>query len=100
MKKIIFKSAVALTIVLTMASCFTQQHIVGQGGSGAPVEKRQWFALFGLVPLNTVDSKAMAGGKQNYTITTQETFLDGVISLFTSFVTVAPRTVIVNPGSN
>jgi len=51
--------------------------------------------LFGLVPLNEVDSKALAGGAEDYTITTKFKFVDHVIGFFTSIVTVRPMTVTV-----
>lgn len=93
MKKI--TSIIMLVVVLvTFAGCYTQTHIVGDGASGSQkVETRQWFALWGLVPISEVNSKAMAAGANDYTIVTETTFLDGVISIFTGIVTIAPRTV-------
>jgi len=95
MKKLKFTfSILSLVFILLLSSCYTTTHIVGSGGStGEVVEKRQWFALFGLVPINTVDSKQMAGGKTDYTITTTHTFIDQLIGAFTSIVTVAPMTI-------
>ena len=85
-----------LVIAIAMSSCFTQEHVVGNGASGGnSTSQKQWFILWGLVPLNQVDSKAMAGGAKDYTIKTQESFIDGVIGMFTGIVTVAPRTVTV-----
>ena len=49
--------------------------------------------MFGLVPLNEVKTKDMAAGATNYTIKTQATFVDGLISIITSIVTVSCRTV-------
>jgi hypothetical protein len=69
-------------------------HQVGTGGSGGPTtEERQWWALWGLVPINSVDSHTMAGSRQNYTATTQFTPLDVLISFFTQFVTVYVQTI-------
>jgi hypothetical protein len=81
-----------LAILLT--SCMTLIHEVGTGAStGVTTEKKQWYALWGLVPINTVDSKAMAGGASNYRIKSQVKFIDYVISAFTSIVTVNVQTV-------
>lgn len=78
----------------TLSSCMTLVHTVGDGAKGnTTVEQRQWYALWGLVPINEVDSKAMAQGAENYTIKSQATFVDGVITFFTSIVTVTVQTV-------
>ncbi len=52
-----------------------------------------WYVLWGLVPITEVDSQAMAGGATDYTVQTQFTFVDIIIGIFTSIVTVQPRTV-------
>lgn len=85
---------VLLVFLFSYAGCYTQTHIVGDGAQGTQkVEKRQWFALWGLVPISEVDSKTMAEGAEDYTITTETTFIDGLISVFTGIVTIGPRTV-------
>jgi hypothetical protein len=61
--------AMAMVVIL-FSSCYTLTHTVGSGGSGGEkIEKRAWYVLWGLVPLNTVESKAMAGNATNYTVT-------------------------------
>ena len=81
-------------LALLLSSCMTLTHVVGNGAtSGVSTEKKQWYALWGLVPINTVDSKAMAGGATSYTIKSQVKFIDYVISAFTSFVTINVQTV-------
>jgi len=81
-------------LVFLLSSCMTLTHVVGNGASsGVSTEKKQWYALWGLVPINTVDSKAMASGSTNYTIKSQVKFIDYVISAFTSIVTVNVQTV-------
>jgi len=92
MKKTV--SLLLLASMLIMVGCSTHMHVVGDGAKGGTKDSaRQWYILFGLVPLNDVNSKAMAGGASNYTIKTQATFLDGVIGIFTGIVTVSCRTV-------
>ncbi|RYF96498.1 MAG: hypothetical protein EOO00_02545 [Chitinophagaceae bacterium] len=87
--------ALALVVVL-FSSCYTLTHTVGSGGSGGEkIEKRAWYVLWGLVPLNTVESKAMAGNANNYTVTTSHTALDVIINIFTGIVTVGSQTVTV-----
>ena len=87
-------SVVALFALLT--GCATNIHGIGSGPAGSDVlEKRQWYILFGLVPINTVDTAAMAGTATNYEITTQQSVLDIVFNIFTSYVTITSRTVTV-----
>jgi len=72
----------------------TLTHTVGTGGSaGATVEKKQLYALWGLVPINDVNSKEMAGESANYTIKSQVKFIYYIITAFTSIVTVNVQTV-------
>jgi len=85
---------VALAIAVMFTACHTTVHTVGNGSSkGQKESERQWYALFGLVQLNDVDSKQLAGSTEDYTITTQHTFVDGLISAFTGVVTISCQTV-------
>ena len=95
MKKVI--AAILLVVFcFVMVGCFTIQHQVGKGAqTGVSVEKKQWFFLWGLVPLNNVNTNQMAGGATDYTIKTEQNVVDVVIGLFTGYVTVYPRTVTV-----
>ena len=93
MKKMVYLMAL-LICLLTVSSCYTLTHQVGSGAQGgATVEKRHWYVLYGLVPLIEVDSQAMAEGAADYTITSQHTFLDLVISAITGVVTIQTKTV-------
>ena len=83
-------------VVILFSSCMTLTHTVGTGGKGGEkIEKRAWYILFGLVPLNTVESKAMAGNATDYTVVTQRSALDVIINIFTGIITVASQTVTV-----
>ena len=85
-----------LASMFLFSGCFTHQHIVGDGPqTGITEETREWFILWGLVPINEVDSSEMAAGASDYKITTEHNALDVIISFFTSIVTVYPRTVTV-----
>lgn len=89
--------AVGLIVLLIgMTGCAAHIHKIGNGATGTQVEQqRQWYILFGLVPLNNVDSHAMAAGASDYEIKTEQSFLDVVMNIFTSVVTVNSRTVTV-----
>ncbi len=85
---------IAVLMAFAFASCMTLNHTVGDGAkTGVEVSAKQWYVLWGLVPLNDVNSQAMAAGASDYTITTQYTFVDAIISSFTSIVTVNVQTV-------
>jgi hypothetical protein len=47
------------------------------------------------VPINKVDTNAMAAGATNYQIKTEASALDVIINIFTEYVTVMSRTVTV-----
>lgn len=93
MKRLV--SLLMLTAMLFVSvACYTHHHVVGTGAKGNSVTtEKQWYAIFGLVPINKVDTKAMSGGANDYEITTEQTFLDSIISAFTSFVTISCQTV-------
>ena len=97
MKKAKLKfTALMLGVMFLFASCATHVHNVGSGAQGNnKMEERQWYVLWGLVPINEVDTHEMAGDAENYTITTEQATLDVIINLFTTYVTVVSRTVTV-----
>jgi predicted small secreted protein len=85
---------VVLIAMISLTGCYTMKHTVGAGAKGSQTESaKQWFALWGLVALNNPDTKEMAHGATDYTIMTQQSFLDGLIGMFTMAVTIQPRTV-------
>jgi len=98
---------IAITLIISMLfiSCATHVHTVGYGPqSGVKATARQYYLLWGLVPINTIDTNEMAGldinGKQieNYEIQTQVGPLDVVInsvSFFTIGMILTSRTVTV-----
>jgi len=87
---------VIVVLLLTLVGCAAHTHIVGDGAQGMQQqEARQWYILWGLVPINDVDSQMMAGNADNYTIHTETSFLDFVINIFTQWVSVTSRTVTV-----
>lgn len=90
-------SAIILIVgILFVVGCSTHIHKVGNGAQGNDMmEMRQWYVLFGLVPLNEVNTQAMAGEANDYEIKTEHTVLDFVINIFTGVVSVNSRTVTV-----
>ena len=94
MKRII--ASVLLISMLLMVGCAAHVHQIGKGGTGSDYEEmRQWYILFGLVPINDVDTNDMADGATDYTITTEYNPVDFVVSFFLGFVSISSRTVTV-----
>jgi hypothetical protein len=85
-----------VSILLVFMGCCTHIHKIGSGPAGNNmIEARQWYVLWGLIPINEVDSHAMAGGATNYEIRTEVTPIDFVIGMFVGVITVNSRTVTV-----
>ena len=92
----IFKSVAIVLTLLLFVGCTTHVHKIGTGPqSYKNDEERQWYVLWGLVPINEVDTKDMAGNADNYEIKTEVTPLDFLISIPASTVSVTSRTVTV-----
>ena len=101
MKKLI---PLLMLVVFVVASCAPHIHIVGEGALGMQTEtkrqwwqeqtetKRQWYIL-DLVPINEVDTNAMAGGAADYTIKTEANFVDVLIAVFVPVITARTVTV-------
>ena len=85
-----------LIMILLFIGCSTNIHTIGNGPQKNEVqEARQWYVLYGLVPLNEVNTQEMAGNATDYEIKTEQSFIDGLINCFTSAVSVTSRTVTV-----
>ncbi len=94
--KRLFGFTAVLVVCALLVGCSAHVHDVGNGARGLDIEQaRQWYVLFGLVPINEVDTNEMADGAANYTIETEQSFLDSVINMFTGMITVSSRTVTV-----
>lgn len=95
MKKIVSLIMVILFMCI-IVGCSTHLHTIGNGAQGVnEVESRQWYILFGLVPLNDTDTKEMAAGAVDYNVKTQQSALDVLMNMLTMWVTINSRTVTV-----
>lgn len=90
-------SATLLIIaMLFVIGCAAHTHKVGKGAQGYDITAaRQWYVLWGLVPINDADTNAMAAGATDYEITTSITPVDFIINAIGSYITVNCRTVTV-----
>jgi PBP1b-binding outer membrane lipoprotein LpoB len=87
---------VVLCGLVLFTGCYSMTHKVGNGGAGTETATRkQWFAFWGLLPMGKIDSQKMAKGATNYTVNTKWGFVDIVINIFTSWVTIYTRTITV-----
>ena len=82
MKKITL--IVSSILVLTLMACATHTHDVGKGAQGDVVKKGRQLWVINLVPINQVDTAAMAGDATDYTIQTQLDFVDILVTVFSS----------------
>ena len=94
MKKII--PMLLIMFAMVIVGCSAHVHTVGNGPQTGEVESaRQWYLLYGIIPINTVDTGAMAIGSDNYEITTVTGPIDILIGIPALYVTVSSRTVTV-----
>ena len=90
MKKLI----ISFSLVLLLSACATHSHVIGEGpSSGLTEEKRQYYGLYGLIPLNKVDTNAMVGGAANYKLETGAQPIDILIGAVGGSFTVTSRTI-------
>ena len=90
------KLSAAFLIVgmLFVIGCSAHVHKVGKGAQGYDVtEARQWYIVWGLVPINDVDTNVMAGEATDYEITTSYTPVDFIIGVVAGSITISSRTV-------
>ncbi|UUC44822.1 Bor family protein [Flavobacterium cerinum] len=84
MKKAFKALAVAFTASIMLTSCYTYTSVVGKGAQGnQKTTKWNHYVIYGLAPVGVSDSKEMAGGAQDYTVTTKQSFVNGLISAIT-----------------
>ena len=74
-----FFAIIAATSLLS--SCYSYTSVVGKGAKGN-TQVTQWnhYVIGGLAPVGVSDSKQMAGGAQDYTIFTRQSFVNGLIA--------------------
>jgi hypothetical protein len=96
MKKLLVVAMCLAVIALPLTGCMYLKHNVNGGASGGTqISERQWYALFGLIPLGQVDSAKMASGATTYTVESQHTIIDFLINIVTGYVTIYSQTVTV-----
>lgn len=91
MKKLVAALLCAITLSLT-TSCYSMHHTVGAGAQGNQEEsKRQWFALWGLVPITDSDSQDLAGDAKDYEVETEFSIINILLNILTGIVTITSQ---------
>ncbi|WP_040671034.1 Bor family protein [Nitritalea halalkaliphila] len=95
MKKLILNFSVVLLLLVSMSSCYTYTVTVGNGAqTGMTERKMNHYLIAGLAPVSVSDPKDLAKGAEDYDVTIQHTFIDGLIAAIT-FGIYTPTTTIV-----
>jgi uncharacterized protein YceK len=85
---------VVLLVSTLLIGCYTIKYQMGSGPqTGQVATAKQWYVLWGLVPINHVDVPTMIGNTTNYQYRSQLTFVDCVINCITGSVSVYCQTV-------
>lgn len=81
MKKTLKFLTIAVVSSALLTSCYSYTSVVGKGAQGN-TQVTQWnhYVIGGLAPVGVSDSKAMAGGAENYTVFTRHSFVNGLIA--------------------
>jgi hypothetical protein len=84
MKRTFKIMAIVFSMSIMLTSCFSYTSVVGKGAQGS-TKVTQWnhYVIGGLAPVGVSDSKEMAGGATDYSVTTKQTFVNGLIAALT-----------------
>jgi len=84
MKVTLLKTALVLAISGSLTSCYTQSYVVGNGPQkGVESTDKSHYLVYGLAPIKTADPTKMAGDTNDYSVTIQHTFVDGLLNALT-----------------
>ncbi len=93
MKKFILM-LVLVVFTLQMIGCASHIHTVGNGPQKNETTKKwQWYALWGLVPVNEVNTEQMAANSNDYQIKTEYKFSNVLVNMFGTYLSLHTRSV-------
>lgn len=83
-KKSLKLGAILLASATLLTSCYSYTTVVGEGAKGNS-EVKEWnhYVVYGLAPVGISDPKEMAGGASDYTVKTEMSFVNGLVSALT-----------------
>jgi hypothetical protein len=92
MKKKLIQLSAVLFVSLLMTSCYSYTTVVGDGSQGnQQISKWNHYLIGGLAPIDVSDPAVLAGGVQDYTVKTEMSFVNGLVSALTGGI-YAPTT--------
>ncbi|MDD2298267.1 MAG: Bor family protein [Fermentimonas sp.] len=92
MKKKLIQLSAVLFVSLLMTSCYSYTTVVGDGSQGnQQISKWNHYLIGGLAPIDVSDPAILAGGVQDYTVKTEMSFVNGLVSALTGGI-YAPTT--------
>lgn len=84
LKKTIKTMTVVFAASMLLTSCYSYTSVVGEGAKGnSQTTKWNHYVVYGLAPVGISDSKQMAGGAEDYTVHTRQSFVNGLVSALT-----------------
>jgi hypothetical protein len=84
MKKYLTVTLLIICISSLLSSCYSVTYKIGKGSRlGLKVSQKNHYLIYGLAPIRTSNPARMAGSVSDYTVNTQHTFVDGLISALT-----------------
>ena len=84
MKKKLIQLSAVLFVSLLMTSCYSYTTVVGDGSQGnQQISKWNHYLIGGLAPIDVSDPAVLAGGVQDYTVKTEMSFVNGLVSALT-----------------
>jgi hypothetical protein len=83
-KKVLKMATVLFAVSILFSSCYTYTTVVGEGPKGAEqVSKWNHYLIAGLAPIDVSNPKDLAGDAQNYSVKTEQSFVNGLLSVLT-----------------
>lgn len=84
MKKTISSTLLVLLLIFSVSSCYTLEYNVGRGAqTGIESKGKNHYLIYGLAPVKTTDPASLSNGAEDYTVTIQHTFIDGLLNALT-----------------
>lgn len=78
------KLSILIVVTVLLTSCYSQYHVVGKGAQGTTeVSKWNHYLLSGLAPVGVSQPEKMVEGKEDYTVHTRLSFVNGLVSTLT-----------------
>lgn len=83
-KKVLKTATILFSVAFLFSSCYSYTTVVGEGPkSTEKVTKWNHYLIAGLAPLEVSNPKDLAGDAKNYSVKTEQSFVNGLVSLLT-----------------